>query len=94
MRLPAVALAALFACGVVLGQAGCFAQRVSSHIYLTIAFALVCVLICIGILLAKIGHLFPAAFFSLLSWLILGVLGAGIADQPRPAGGGVQCPVR
>jgi len=85
MRLPAVALAAVFACGAVLGQTQWFAERASSHVYLAIGFALVGFLICMGICLAKIGRLFPAAAVSSLSWLILGVLGAGISNQPRPA---------
>jgi hypothetical protein len=85
MRLPAVAIAALFACGVVLGQAPWIAERVSSHVYLAIGFASVSLLLCAGIVLARIGRLFPAATVSVLSWIILGVLGVGIADQPRPA---------
>ncbi|HEY2546998.1 MAG TPA: DUF4131 domain-containing protein, partial [Candidatus Acidoferrum sp.] len=85
MKLPAVAIAAVFACGAVFGQAGWFAQRVSSHVFLVIGFVLVCVLVCTGIFLVKVGRLLPAAISSALSWLILGVLGAGIANQPRPA---------
>ena len=85
MRLPAVAIAALFACGIVLGQSPWFAARVSSHVFLTIGFAGVATLICSGIFLARIGHLFPADTVSVLSWIILGALGAGIANQPRPA---------
>jgi hypothetical protein len=85
MRLPAVAIAALFACGVVLGQAPWIAERVSSHVYLAIGFASVSLLLCAGIVLARIGRLFPAATVSVLSWIILGALGVGIADQPRPA---------
>ncbi|MGB8476241.1 MAG: hypothetical protein WCE61_19335 [Candidatus Acidiferrum sp.] len=85
MRLPAVAIAALFACGVVLGQAPWFAERVSSHVYIAIGFALAAILICCGIFLTKFARLFPAAVFSALSWIILGALGAGIANQPRPA---------
>jgi competence protein ComEC len=85
MRLPAVAIAALFACGAVLGQSSWFAERIFSHVYLAIAFASVGFLICAGLVLARIGRLFPAAVVSLLSWIILGVLGAGIANQPRPA---------
>jgi competence protein ComEC len=85
MRLPAVAIAALFACGVVLGQATWFAERVSSHAYIAIGFASAGMLICAGIVLARIGRLFPAAVISILSWMILGALGAGIANQPRPA---------
>ncbi|MGC1618615.1 MAG: ComEC/Rec2 family competence protein [Candidatus Acidiferrum sp.] len=85
MRLPAVALAALFVCGAVLGQAPWFAERISSHTYLVIGFACAGLLIGAGILLAKIERLFPAASLSALSWLLLGVLSAGIAEQPRPA---------
>jgi hypothetical protein len=39
MRFRAVAIAALFACGVVLGQAPWFAERVSWHVYMAIDFA-------------------------------------------------------
>jgi competence protein ComEC len=85
MRLPAVALAALFGCGVVLGQASWIAQRASSHISLAIGFVLVGVLICAGVILARVGRLFPAAVFSLLSWIVLGILGAGVASQPPAA---------
>jgi competence protein ComEC len=84
MRLPAVAIAALFACGVVLGQTSWFAERVCSHVYLTFGFASVSLLICAGLVLAKTGRLFPAATLSNLSWILLGALGAGIANQPRP----------
>jgi len=85
MRLPAVAIAELFACGVVLGQTPWFAERVSSHVYLAIGFAAVSFLICAGIVVGKIGRLFPAATLSISSWILLGAMGAGIADQPRPA---------
>jgi competence protein ComEC len=85
MKLPAVAIAALFACGVVLGQASWFAERVSSHVYLAIGFVSVSILICAGLVSARVGRLFPATSLSILSWIILGLLGAGIANQPRPA---------
>ena len=83
MRLPAVAFAAAFACGVVFGQG--FSQRAFSHIYLAAGFASAGILICVGFFLTRIGRLIPAAAVSLFSWLILGVVGAGIASQPRPA---------
>jgi competence protein ComEC len=85
MKLSAVAIAALFACGVVLVQVTWFAERVSSHAYIAIGFASAGLLICAGLFLARIGRLFPAAVTSILSWMILGALGAGIANQPRPA---------
>lgn len=85
MRLPAVAIAALFTCGAVLGQAQWSAQRVSSHTFIVIGFALAGALIYAGIFMVKIERLFPAAVLSALSWTILGVLGVGIAIQPRSA---------
>jgi len=85
MRLPAVALAAVFACGAVLGQTQWFAERASSHVYLAAGLALAGFLICSGIFLTKIGQLLPAAAVAGLRWLILGVLGSGVANQPRPA---------
>lgn len=85
MRLPAVAIAALFACGAMLGQMHWFAQGVSSHVFFSIGFAALPILICAGICLVKIGRLFPAAAVSALSWLILGVMGVVIGNQPRPA---------
>jgi len=85
MRLPAVAIAALFACGVVLGQTPWFAHRDFSHAFLLGGFASVAFLIGSGIVLVRIGLLFPAVVLSALSWLILAVLGAGLANQPRTA---------
>ncbi|HEY6385016.1 MAG TPA: DUF4131 domain-containing protein [Candidatus Acidoferrum sp.] len=42
-------------------------------------------LTCSGIFLTRSGHLFPVATVSVLSWIILGALGTGIANQPWPA---------
>ncbi len=80
MRLLAVAIAALFACGAVLGQWQHIAQRTSSHSYIVAGFVLAGLFICIGILLARIGRLFPATAISVLIWRLLGLLGAAIAS--------------
>src|SRR5262249_33730812 len=42
------------------------------------------VLISAGFLLVRVGRLFPAAAASLLTWSLLGFLGAYIAEQPPP----------
>jgi competence protein ComEC len=83
MKTPAVAIAAAFAGGIVLGQCQPLAQRVSSHLYLTVDFVGTAVLICAAIFLVRLRSSLPAAALSLLSWLNLGLLGAGVAHQPR-----------
>jgi competence protein ComEC len=84
MKLPAVAIAALFACGVVIGRGSWLAERVSSTLSIAVVFALAGLLICSGISLVRFGRLFLAAAISCLSWVLLGVLGAGVANQPPP----------
>jgi competence protein ComEC len=85
MRLPAVALATAFACGAALGGMAWPGPRAGSPLYLTGGFAVATLLICVGVFFTRIGRLFVAATFSLASWLVLGVLGAGIANQPPGA---------
>lgn len=84
MKLPAVPIAAAFACGVVLGQSGWLSQRTSSHSWLIAEFTATGLLITAGIFIATRDRLRLAIGFSLAAWLVLGVLGAGIANQPRP----------
>lgn len=85
MRLPAVALAAVFACGAVLGQSAWFSNIVGMRAIFFSGFAAAIVLIALGGMLVVRHHLHAASVSSLASWLLLGVLGAGIASQPRPA---------
>jgi competence protein ComEC len=83
MRLPAVAIAAAFACGIVLGLHPAVARNAASLILLFSSFVSIAVLVLSGILFVTIGRLFPAAAASLLSWVLLGFLGVCIAEQPR-----------
>ncbi|HKV23830.1 MAG TPA: DNA internalization-related competence protein ComEC/Rec2 [Candidatus Acidoferrum sp.] len=83
MRLPAVALAASFACGAVLGQASWLAEFVSSREALAADLSCAIFLISAGIYLVQTERVLPAACTSLFLWILLGVLGAGIANQPR-----------
>lgn len=85
MKLPAVAIAAVFACGVVLGQIGWFSQHFSSRGGLAAGFAATTILIIAGICIANWGRTWLAATLCLCAWLVLGLLGAGIAEQPRSA---------
>src|SRR5258708_39200332 len=85
MRLPAVAIAAAFASGILLGLHPAVARNASSSLLLSISFCVIAVLILIGIVLVRIGHLFLAAVASLLCGVMLGFLGVCIAEQPRDA---------
>jgi competence protein ComEC len=85
MRLPAVAIAAAFACGIVLGLHPLVVRKASSPALLLPSFFAALVLVSLGIVLVRFGRLFPAAAASLLSWILLGFLGSCVAEQPRPA---------
>jgi competence protein ComEC len=85
MRLPAVAIAAAFACGIVLGVHPAVARNSASLLLLSSSFLTITVLVLSGILFVTIGRLFLAASASLLGWVLLGFLGACIAEQPRHA---------
>jgi competence protein ComEC len=83
MRLPAVAIGAAFACGILLGLHPVVARNAASLLILSCSFAIIAVLVLSGLLFVKIGRLFLAASASLLSWVSLGFLGVCIAEQPR-----------
>ena len=85
MRLPAVAIVAAFASGIVLGLHPAVARNASSYILLSSLFLLVAFFVLVGILLLRIGYLFPATIASLLGWVLLGFLGVCIAELPRDA---------
>jgi competence protein ComEC len=85
MRLPVVAIAAAFACGILLGLHPPVAQSAASLLLLSLSFAAIVVLIFTGIWFVRIGRLVLAGIASLLSWVLLGFLGVCIAEQPRDA---------
>ena len=85
MRLPAVAIAAAFASGIALGLHSTVVRNASSVLLLSAGFATGLALILIGIVLAAFDRLFPAAILSSLSWTMLGLLGACVAEQPLAA---------
>ena len=84
MRLPAVALAALFAGGILLGLQPVVARHATSRIFLAVivVFLLVCLLA--AMLLTRREKLWPAASCSLTAWVVLGVFAACVAEQPLP----------
>ena len=85
MRLPAVAIAAAFAGGIMLGLHPAVARNAAALLLLSFSFVTIAVLVLTGIFLVKRGRLFLAASASLLSWVLLGFLGVCIAEQPLHA---------
>jgi hypothetical protein len=85
MRLPAVALAAAFACGILMGLHPAVVRNAASLLVLSCSIAIVAVLILTGMYFMKIERLILAAIASLLSWAWLGFLGVCVAEQPRDA---------
>jgi len=84
MRLPAVVIAAAFACGIALGLHPVVASNATSVLLLSSCFVASLVLILTGVALTGIGRLIPAAVVSLFTWMLLGFLGACVAEQPLP----------
>lgn len=83
MKLPAVAIAAAFSCGIALGMHPAVVPHVTSRFFLATCFAASLVLILAGLVLARMEHLLLAATISILSWTLLGFLGICVAEQPR-----------
>ncbi len=83
MKLPAVAIAAAFAGGIALGLYSPAAQNASLHLLLVTCFSAICFLLFAGILLVSLHRLVSAAMASVLSWILLGILGACFEIQPR-----------
>src|SRR5579864_1714543 len=84
MKLPAVAIAAAFASGIALGLHPAMTPHVTSAPLLSTCFVGILILVVSGLLLARIERLLPAAVASLLSWVLLGILAACVAEQPLP----------
>lgn len=85
MRLPALAIAAAFACGIALGLCPLLASRSTSHAFFIDGFVVAGAFILSGMVLTQLERLAMGAAASMSSWILLGVLGAGIAQQPLPA---------
>jgi hypothetical protein len=85
MRLPAVAVAAAFACGIAVGLHPVVAKDISSKTLLISFLVFAVMFLLVGIILVKQGRLYFASIASLLCWMMLGLAGICIADQPRPA---------
>jgi competence protein ComEC len=84
MKIPAVAIAAAFGGGIVLGRSVPVAAHATQHWFLLTVAAGLGVLLLVAILLSWRDLLWPAAATSLLSWIGLGMLASCLAQQPLP----------
>ncbi len=82
MKLPAVALAASFSGGILLGLQPVVARHATSKHFLVVLIVFLLVSLFAAILLARREKLWPAASCSLAAWVVLGVFAACIAEQP------------
>ncbi len=84
MKLPAVAMAAAFLCGIVFGLCPPVVQHATSRFFLVAGFFTAGSFVFAGILLTTIGRLVLAAAASVFAWILLGAVGACVAEQPLP----------
>jgi competence protein ComEC len=84
VKLPAVTITAAFTCGVVLGLCPPIARLATSHFCLAAGFLAASFVVVAGVLLLNWARFSVAAIVSGVSWILLGVLGAWISEQPLP----------
>jgi competence protein ComEC len=84
VKTPAVAIAASFICGIVLGLGTGFAHRSTAHSFLVECSVIAGLAILAGLTFLRFNRLACGTAASLLSWIALGVFSAAIAQQPSP----------
>src|SRR6266403_2037753 len=84
VKLPAVVIAAAFACGVALGLCQPVARAATSRGWLAAGFLASGLLILVAVALLKRSRFNEAAIVSVACWLFLGTLGTWISNQPLP----------
>ncbi|MDP9147800.1 MAG: ComEC family competence protein, partial [Acidobacteriota bacterium] len=85
MRLPAIAIAAVFVLGIVFGLAPPVAPYAASRIFLAALLGVAVASLLAGMLLVYAKQFAAAAVASLACWMLLGVAGACLDEQPRCA---------
>ena len=85
MKVPAVAIAAAFAGGILLGQSPLLLSPFANHSPLLIAAILAGGVLLLGFALLWRDWIWPAAVASLIAWMALGLLAALTVQQPLPA---------
>jgi competence protein ComEC len=83
VKLPALAITAAYAGGIVLGLCIGGMHALRSRTFLLTLFTLAVIFILAGLLLTTRNRLLLGATTSLLTWAVFGVMSEQIADQPR-----------
>jgi hypothetical protein len=84
VKLPAVAMAAAFLCGIVLGLCPPVAQLATSRLFLSDGFFVAVSFVFAGMLLTTAGRLVLAATAAVFTWILLGLVSACLAELPQP----------
>lgn len=85
MKTPAVAMVTAFAWGIAIGSWPVIALHAFGRIFLALGLAVAILSVGAAFLLVFRGHVRAAGATSLATWLVLGISGAAIANQPKPA---------
>jgi competence protein ComEC len=85
MKLPAAAIAAAFAGGILLGMSQVISSRAAAPLFPTLTALITSVLLAAGLLLIWRNFVWTAAAASLTVWLGLGILAACLAERPLPS---------
>jgi hypothetical protein len=75
-------MTAAFACGVALGLCPPIARLATSHFCLAAGFFVAAFLVVAAVLLLTRARFGQAALISGVSWILLGVLGTWVSEQP------------
>jgi hypothetical protein len=82
MKLPAVAIAALFALGIAFGLSPYAAHQASSHRFIIFLFGVITAALFAGLFLAFLKKFVLATVASITCWTLLGFTGAVFDQQP------------
>ena len=85
MKIPAVALAAAFVGGIVLGLQPQIASHINSRLFLMPAILGTAAVVCVALALTLRERLVAAGVFSLACWVALGALAVSVAVRPLSA---------
>jgi hypothetical protein len=85
MKLPAIAVAMFFALGIAVGLVPSAVDHANSTVFIGVLFSAAVVFLAAGFLLAMSDKLLAASAASSVCWILLGVMGVCLEQQPRAA---------